>query len=64
MQNKRPKLKQENRDMFARRAHLSRTRGTQPLRHQVIINAQYMEYEASDELVLISSKRRENEQRW
>ena len=48
--------------MFARRAHPSCTRGAQPLRHQVIINAQYTEYKVSSKFVLISSKRRENEQ--
>jgi len=63
MQNKLPKLTQENRDRFARQAHPSHTQGTQELRHQVVINAQYTEYEASDELGLISSKRRGNEKR-
>ena len=62
MKNKWPKHVRENRDMFARRAHPSCTRGAQPLRHRVVINAQYTEYEASGEFVLISSKRRENEQ--
>ena len=57
MQNRGPKLTLENQDMFACRAHPSCTRGAQLLRHQVIINAQYTEYEASDEFVLISSKR-------
>ena len=49
--------------MFTRRAHPSRTLSAQPLKHQVVINVQYTEYEASDKPVLISSKRRENEQR-
>ena len=49
--------------MFARQAHPNHIRGTQPLKHQVVINVQYTEYEALDELVLILSKRRENEQK-
>ena len=63
MQNKLPKLTQENRDMFARQTHPSRTRGAQPPRHQILINAQHTKYEASDEFVLISSFRRDNKQR-
>ena len=46
-----------NQDRFAHQAHPSRTHGTQPPRHQIVINAQHTEYEASDESILISSKR-------
>jgi len=52
----------ENRDMFAHETHSSRIRGAQPPKHQIIINAQHTECEASNEFVFISSKRRDNEQ--
>ena len=55
MQNKWPKLTWENLNMFTHRAYPSRTLGAQPLRHQVVINAQYTEYKASYKFVLISS---------
>lgn len=62
MRNKWPKHTRENRETSARQMHPDRTCGTQLVKHQLIINAQYMEYEASDNFVLISSNRREFEQ--
>ena len=53
---------QENQETSAHRTHPDHTHGTQLLKHQIVINAQYMEYEASDEFVLISSNRRQFEQ--
>ena len=57
MRNKWPKHARENQETSARQTHPNHTRGTQLLRHQVVINAQYTTYEASDRFVLISSNR-------
>ena len=57
MLNKWPKHARENRETSARRTHHDRTCGIQLLKNQLVINAQYTEYEASDEYVLISSNR-------
>ena len=57
MQNKWPKHMWENRETSACRMHLDWTRGTLLLKNQIVINAQYIEYKASDEFVLISSNR-------
>ena len=62
MRNKWPKNAGENRETSACRMHPDRTRGAQLVKHQHVINAQYTEYEASDEYVLISSNKRRFEQ--
>ena len=62
MRNKWPKHVGENRETPTRRTHLDCTHGTQLLKNQLVINAQYTKYEVSDEYVLISSNRRRFEQ--
>ena len=57
MRNKWPKHVGENRETPTRRMHPDRTHGTQLLKNKLVINAQYTEYEVSDEYVLISSNR-------
>ena len=63
MRDKWPKCAWENREKSARRVHLDRTCGTQLVKHQLVINAPYTEYEASNKCVFISSNRRKFEQR-
>ena len=58
MQNKWPKHVWENQETSARRTYPDHTRGIQLLKNQLFKNAQYMEYEASDEYVLILSNKR------
>ena len=55
--NKWPKRARENRGKSARQTHLDRTRGTQQIKHQLVINMLYTEYEASDGYVFILSNR-------
>ena len=62
VQNKFPKFMWENQDMFICWTYHGRTWGVQPPKHQIFINAQHTEYKALDKFVLISSKRRDNEQ--
>ena len=47
---------------YARRTHPDHTRGTQQLIHQLVINAPYTEYEASNGYVFISSNKRKFKQ--
>ena len=63
MQDKWPKHTRENQEKFARQTHLDHTRGTQQIKHQLVINAPYTEYEASDGYVFISSNRQKFKQR-
>ena len=46
MWDKWPKRAQENQEKSTRQTHLNRTRGTQKVKHQLVINASYMVYEA------------------
>ena len=62
MQNKRPKRVRENQEKSARRTHLDHIHGTQLVKYQLVINAQYTKYEASDEYVLILSNRQKFKQ--
>ena len=62
MRNKWPKHVGENRETPTRQTHPDCTHGTQLLKNQLVINAQYTEYEVSNEYVLISSNRRRFEQ--
>ena len=62
MRNKWPKHARENRETFTCQTHPDHTRGTQLLKHHIVINAWYMKYEASDEFVLISSNRQQFQQ--
>ena len=57
MRDKWPKHARENRNKFARQTHPNRTHGTQRLKHHLVINAPYTEYEVSDGYVFISSNR-------
>ena len=43
--------------------HPDRTHGTQLVKHQLVINASYMEYEALDGYVFILSNRQKFKQR-
>ena len=58
MWNTRPKHVWENQEKSACRTYPDRTRGTQLVKHQLVINVQYTKYEVWDERVLISSNRR------
>ena len=59
MQDKWPKHARENRGKPARQTHIDHT---QQIKHQLVINAPYTEYEASDRYVFISSNRRKFKQ--
>jgi len=55
MQDKWPKCERDNWEKSARRTHPNRTLGTHQIKHQLVINALYTEYEVSDGYVFISS---------
>lgn len=57
MLDKWPKRVRENRKKIPRQTHPNRTHGTQRLKHQLVINAPYTEYEVSGRYVFISSNR-------
>ena len=58
MQDKWPKCVRENQEKSTHRTHPNCTHGTQRIKHQLVINAPYTEYEASDRYVFISFNRR------
>ena len=58
MRDKWPKRAQKNRGKSAHQTHLDCTHGTQQIKHQLVINAPYTKYKASDRYVFISSNRR------
>ena len=62
MGNKWPKHARENWEVSAHQTHPNRTCGTQLVKHQLVINAQYTKSKVLDKYVLISSKRRRFEQ--